>query len=112
MTIALILLSGILTVLLGRWMFGKWFNHVGLYGVVWSFSLCMFHVGLIRYYPLESETWLVIAGGWIAFVFGSGVAICARFAVHNKTQEVLNEPSNISGIEHTHLLRILWVINI
>ena len=81
MIIALIILAGISTVLLGRWMFGRWFNHVGLYGAMWSFSLALFQVGLIYYYPLEMETWFIIITGWLAFVMGSGTVVCARFAM-------------------------------
>jgi oligosaccharide repeat unit polymerase len=112
MTIALILLAGILTVLLGRWMFGKWFNHVGLYGISWSFSLALFHVGLIHYYPLETETWMIIASGWIAFVIGSAVVVCAKNMLNDNVDETSNAASRSSQIDPSQMLSLLWIINV
>jgi oligosaccharide repeat unit polymerase len=112
MIIAIIILAGISTVLLGRWMFGRWFNHVGLYGAIWSFSLALFQVGLIYYYPLEMETWFIIITGWLAFVMGSGTVVCARFAMDSNAVEVSRMNKTTSEVAPSSVLRVLWIINI
>jgi oligosaccharide repeat unit polymerase len=111
MTIVIPLLLGILTVLLGRWMFGRWFNHVSVYGATWGTSLALFHIGLIRYYPLESETWMVIVAGWLAFVLGSATVVGARYSLQGNARK---DPgtTEMSSDEHTLLLKTLWMTNV
>ena len=112
MTIALTLLACILTVLLGRWMFGRWFNHVGLYGFLWGTTLALFQSGLMYFYPLEPETWLVIGAGWAAFVTGAAFIVAARFAAgapeESSAPTRLPEPMNASRI----LRAVLWILNV
>jgi hypothetical protein len=114
MTITLILLCGILTVLLGRWMFGKWFNHVGLYGFTWSVSLGLFHTGLINYYSLEFETWLLIGAGWLSFTLGSATVVAARFSFGWRKRLSLAGASDhisVGDDDHNILYKILVVMN-
>jgi oligosaccharide repeat unit polymerase len=114
MTITLILISGVLTVLLGRWMFGQWFNHVGLYGFIWCGSLLLFHSGLIAYYPLELETWLLIGAGWLAFTLGAAMVVAARFSLGLRAPLSLASTTNrLSGGDADNIVfrRILVVMN-
>jgi oligosaccharide repeat unit polymerase len=109
MTITLIVLAGVLTILLGRWLFGMWFNHLGLYGAAWSFSLALFHVGLIRYYPLETETWMIIVAGWLAFVAGSVSVVMARFSTGgDRNSNPKSGPSHEPGLQVVRIA--LWVL--
>lgn len=71
--------------LLGRRIFGSWFNHVTLYSAIWGTSLALFEMKFINYYPLESATWIYIAGAWIAFVAGSLVSPAAGFSASGMT---------------------------
>src|ERR1051326_3685406 len=113
MTIYLILTSGILGVLLGRFLFGRWFNHVSLYSGIWGSSLVLFECRLIDYYPLEPETWLIIAAGWISFVCGSLVVVLARWACGRPTGSAKRVPiqrtSEQGNRELGFLKKILWV---
>lgn len=111
MTITLILFAGLLTGLLGQWMFGKWFNHVTLYGLAWSLTLALFHTGLLYYYPLETKTWMVIGSGWLAFVLGSSSVVAARFALARAdlTDSLIKD---MQTEDPSSTLRVvLWVFN-
>jgi oligosaccharide repeat unit polymerase len=112
MTIGLTLFAGLLTVLLGRWMFGKWFNHLALYGLSWSLSLALFHVGLIYYYPLETETWLVIGAGWSAFVLGSATIVAARFSLGRIDPAGASMPHAGTDDAVRILGVLLWIFNV
>lgn len=109
MTITLVLLSGTLTVLLGRWLFGKWFNHVGLYGSIWSCTLVLFEADLVHFYPLVLETWLFIIAGWIGFVLGSASVVCARFALGVSSED--NEKAGGPERSLRTFTIMLWVLN-
>ena len=76
--ILLIIIFGLLTILIGRWVFAQWFNHVSLYSGAWSLSLFLFELRLINYYPLEIETWFIIFGGWVSFIIGAITVVVAR----------------------------------
>jgi len=111
MSFIIILAFGFATVSLGRRLFRRWFNHVSLYGIIWSVSLLLFEMRLVQYYQLQIETWLIIFAGWIAFVAGS--IIVALQAGTSKDQLSTDQPpSNPDSLEkETHYLRvILWIL--
>ncbi len=111
----LILISGIIFILLGRWIFGKWFNHVSLYAGIWSGSLALFELRLINYYPLESETWIIILTGWLAFLLGSVTVVIAKLALGKSDINSLSQlavTTNLIEREQHLLEKILWVLNI
>jgi oligosaccharide repeat unit polymerase len=116
MTIIFILFVGVISVLLGRWMFGTWFNHVSIYSGIWSFSLFLFELRFIHYYPLELETWLLIYGAWFAFIIGSTTIVVARNVLEHSPRTIPN-PSRIPILipfenEETILNKLLWTLNI
>jgi oligosaccharide repeat unit polymerase len=110
MTIAIILLAGFATVLLGRWMFGRWFNHLGIYGFAWGFSLSLFNAGLITYYPLQTETWMIIASGWISFVLGASTIVAMRYSMGNDQRDNTKNKYVVPDLQI--FKKILWTINI
>jgi len=114
--ILVIIFFAALTILIGKYAFGSWFNHLGIYGAVWGFTLAVFHSGLYRYYPLESETWMLIIAAWLAFLFGSLTMIACRAAVPPRENTFsFYQPGELFFIEkkELHLLhRTLWVLNI
>jgi oligosaccharide repeat unit polymerase len=110
-----ILIIGVGSIFLGRWVFGAWFNHVSLYSGIWSLSISFFELGLIKYYPLESETWLLIIGAWIAFMIGSLTIVAARYALRGGTPRDSHLTNGVNLIpvfdEALTLNRLLWILN-
>lgn len=108
-SLLVIAICGIGFVLLGRYVFKMWFNHVSIYSGIWSLSLLFFELRLIHYYPLESETWLIIISGGMAFILGSLTVAVARAAVNRKVSY-----EDISGKMSPELLdkEVLLVRNI
>jgi len=64
----------------GRFFFGRWFNHLTLYSMIWGTGLALFELRLMDYFPLPGEVWLIIAYSWIAFVVGSITLVLAKAA--------------------------------
>jgi oligosaccharide repeat unit polymerase len=92
-TIFILLILGTLGVLIGRFAFGRWFNHVSLYTAIWGSMLGLFEIRLINYYPLQIETWIIIAVGWFAFMAGSLTVTVARRALgsaHEREDRLTN----------------------
>lgn len=115
MAIFIILISGFIFVLVGRWIFGKWFNHVSLYAGIWSCSLALFEMRLINYYPLETETWIIILYTSMTFVLGAiTVSIVQRQDFQLSLEKSVIESRNMFFLEEElrYLNKILWVLNI
>ena len=113
MTFVFLSALGLLCVVLGRWMFGQWFNHVSLYGAIWSSTLILFELRFINYYPMELDTWLIIFSGWLAFLIGSSIVVVARHAI--KKQNPPPDQLEAAGNEENRiklLQRIIWFFNI
>jgi oligosaccharide repeat unit polymerase len=72
---------GLVGVIGGRLLFGRWFNHLSLYSLIWGTGLALFELRLIDYTPLEAEVWMLIGYSWIAFAAGAVTLILARVAV-------------------------------
>ena len=70
MSILIITVIGLLSIFLGKHYFGRWFNHVTFYALIWTLMLSFFELRLIRYIDLSLKTWLVISGAYIAFILG------------------------------------------
>ncbi len=116
MSIVLVLVFGVVLGLLGRAVFGRFANPIGLYAVVWTVSLVLFEARLIRYYDLEPETWLIILGSWCAYTLGAVSVAAARYAGGKPTALVplRSARTNFSDLSHDLKLmeRLLWVLNV
>ncbi len=51
--------------------FGRWINHITIYGMVWGIQVILFEMRLIAYHALSFETTMFIFGSWAVFVFSS-----------------------------------------
>lgn len=113
MSILLIICIGSAGVLIGRFAFLNWFNHLSLYTTIWGGTLILFELRLINYYPLELETWIVIIGCWLLFVFGSMTVVFARMSIK---KDYLMQHNRVNPIDtETNLKRLkttLWSLNI
>ncbi len=68
--IVTVTLLTIVSFAIGVKVFGRWYNPATLFSVMWGGTLALFLSGLIRYYPLDPETWFVIVAGWCSFMVG------------------------------------------
>ncbi len=90
MTILIISIIGILGVLLGKYFFKMWFNHISLYSVVWMILLLTYEIRLIRYIELSFLTWWVVIVAYVTFVLGSITIVLARKTFINQDKSNLN----------------------
>ena len=67
--------AGFLLALLGKKAFGRWFNPVSFYSIIWGGLLGMHELKLLRYTNLHMETWLLIFSSWGVFVLGGYTAL-------------------------------------
>ena len=59
------------TIWLGLRVYGRWTNHISIYGVVWGTQIILYEVRLIDYYPVSTEAKVFVFGSWLVFVVAS-----------------------------------------
>ena len=65
------IILSVATILLGRTLFGKWFNHLTLYIAAWAPIILLFQLRLIRYQDINSFVWYLILSAFLSFVLGT-----------------------------------------
>lgn len=109
--IALIILTFyIMCLYVGLIAYNRLFNHISIYSTIWTLILCMGEIRLINYYPLETETWIIIFSAWILFVFGSLTYFFAR-EYAGKNSSVLHTYS-LSEVSNSTLRKIIFFLSI
>ncbi len=78
MSIFLTLLIGISSILLSKYLFRKWFNHLAIYTFIWMSMITFYEMKLIRFVPLSGETWVVITFAFFAYLLGIVTVFTAR----------------------------------
>ncbi len=111
MSILIILSAAMIGIAIGRMTFGKWFNHVSVYSATWCVTLSLYEMRFIQYYPLEARTWMIIATGWLSFLFGS---VTVAFARLNRQKQNIQTavPFGIDDGMQKILKKVLWGLNI
>jgi oligosaccharide repeat unit polymerase len=79
--IIIVLLSIVTTLLLSRLLFRTVFAPLGVFGMVWGFSLSTLCLTTLADYPLGEQTWFLILGAWISFLLASTFVGLARATV-------------------------------
>lgn len=111
MMIALIILTFYVVCLyLGLIVYKRLFNHISIYATIWALILCMGEIRLINYYPLETETWIIILTAWVLFVLGSLTHFFARVYVGNDV--VLHHNYSLSQTSIIFLRKIIFFLSI
>lgn len=82
-------------ILTGRMLFGKWFNHLTIYFVIWAGMIFFYELRLMAYYDLSTHVWLVVYSGSLSFYFGS--VLYPIFKKIHSEKELINKDSK-SGI--------------
>lgn len=70
MSLLLIFLFAFFGILLGRYLFNKWFNHLSLYCLIFGGLIFFYELKLLPYYNLTSLTWFFIVLSFSAYLFG------------------------------------------
>jgi len=65
------IIISIASILLGKALFGKWFNHILLYVAAWAPIIVLFQLKLIRYQDIDSNVWYLILFAFLSFLLGS-----------------------------------------
>jgi oligosaccharide repeat unit polymerase len=73
----LLVASSVAGVLVGRWLLGRWFNHLSIYSVTWGISLFAYELRLILYNPICTVAWLYIAAAWASVFLGAALVAFA-----------------------------------
>ncbi len=68
------------TLLWGRTFFRKWLNPLTVYGLVWECAVLLHQSGLVAFFPLSLDTWVVIFLGQILFALGCYVGMRIQVA--------------------------------
>ncbi len=83
------------SLLLGKFIYKRWFNPVFLYVASWSFIIYLYDLKLIGYIPISNLTWIVVVSAFISFLFGVVIVYMFRdiFFDNDKT---INSPARTS----------------
>ncbi|MBL1212936.1 MAG: oligosaccharide repeat unit polymerase [Ignavibacteriae bacterium] len=95
MIFLLLLVSALPGILLGKYIFTKWFNPVTIYTLIWYSMLNLYHLKLLRYYDLNVETWLYISGAYLSLLIGSATVYTARRIFNIKPSNNVNNDLKI-----------------
>lgn len=60
----------LISLVIGRLLFSRLFNHISLYSFVWFIIVFLFDQRLIRYNPITISTWLIIILAYLSFLLG------------------------------------------
>lgn len=70
MSVYFIILIGLCFIIISRAIFGRKFNPLSLYTIIWGVMLVLFELRLMPFYPLSTLTWTVIIIAYLSFFFG------------------------------------------
>lgn len=70
MTVLLSVSVGLLAIILGKYLFKKWFNHLFIYSASWMLFVSLYELKLIRYIPISGEAWVLIISTFLFFCLG------------------------------------------
>lgn len=94
MSLLLISVIIFLGVILGKFLFKHWFNHLTLYCIVFGGSLFLYELKLLPYIDLTPYTWILMLSAFLSFFLGILTIISARHLY--KENPISVEKSNIS----------------
>jgi len=78
MSIFFITVISIVVILGSKKIFGKWFNPVSLYTIIWGVMLFLYELKLIAFFDLRTNTWLIIIASFTSFLLGVITILSSR----------------------------------
>jgi hypothetical protein len=94
MSLILISVVSILGILLGKFLFKKWLNHLTLYSFLFGSSVFLYELKLLPYVNIIPFTWFIVIISFLSFLLGTITIIGARNLF--KENPTLIEKSDIS----------------
>jgi len=64
------LILNILLLLFSLLLYRTYVNPISIYSVIWTIAVTLYEIKLIYYYDLKAQTWLVIIGFQLLYIFG------------------------------------------
>jgi len=69
---------GLLGILLGKYIFKKWFNHLSIYCFIWSCLIIFYNLRLLPYVEIIPLAWIFIFLSFLSFLLGILTSISMR----------------------------------
>lgn len=96
----IILLIAFFTIIIGKTIFKKWFNHITLYCITWGGMLSLYNLKLLSYLDIVPIAWFLIVVAFLTFLIGS----ITPFAI-KKPDQNLKDDFNILFFDNGKYLR-------
>lgn len=90
MIIITLTVVSIISLLVGKYIFGKWFNHITLYVLTWYVVLSLYELKLMKFIDLLPIAWWAITMAFLGFFLGSITVYFARrnyYPIQSKIKE-------------------------
>jgi oligosaccharide repeat unit polymerase len=78
MSLVLIAIISVLGILLGKYLFKKWLNHLTLYSFLFGSSVFLYELKLLPYINIIPFAWFIVIISFLSFLFGILTVISAR----------------------------------
>jgi oligosaccharide repeat unit polymerase len=98
------------SLILGKTLFGRWFNHLSLYVSVWAPMILLYEMKLIRYHDLTPSTLILIFLSYFCFVLGILTYISAK--EKKAVDKIISKRDNIDWLmlnDGKHLRFLSWL---
>lgn len=90
MSVLLSLLIGTSAIVLGKYLFKKWFNHLFIYSASWMIFVSLYELRLIRYISINEETWVLVVSTFLFFCLGILTIFSARACFNRQSNRMPN----------------------
>lgn len=91
MSLIFVAVISVLGVVLGRLIFKKWFNHLGLYCLIMGGLIFLYELKLFSYPEIVPIAWFFIISSFLSFLLGIITIITAQNLYQAKQQIISNE---------------------
>lgn len=78
MVFLLIPVVSLISIIIGKLILGKWFNHLTLYCLIWSGLILLYEMKLLPYPDISSRAWFYIITSFLSFFLGIITVTAAR----------------------------------
>jgi oligosaccharide repeat unit polymerase len=84
MSIFIVILIGIISILVSKHLFKKWFNPLSTYSLIWTIVVTLYELKFMAYVDLNFNTWLISIGAFLFFFFGILTVFVSRDSLGKK----------------------------